>query len=124
MLGPQHNAVQFLGFRHERLHANPRFIPERVWHDARFRNPVPGYATTPISYVWPEEADGQVMLDDIDPQAPLQTRHRLRRRKRLRTGLTIPRNGRAAGVGTPPWPPLTAAWSWDRRGHVLIRAPV
>ena len=90
MLGPQHNDVQFLGFRHERLHVDPRFIPERVWHDERFRNPVPGYATTPISYVWPEGADAQVMLDDIDPQAPLPPWYRLRRRKRLRTQADYP----------------------------------
>ena len=54
VLGPLHDDAQFLGFRHERLHVDPRFIPERVWHDERFRNPAPGYATTPISYVWPE----------------------------------------------------------------------
>ena len=90
VLGPLHNDAQFLGFRHERLHVDPRFIPEGVWHDERFRNPAPRYATTPISYVWPEGADDQVMIDDIDPQAPLPPWYRLRRRKCLRTQADYP----------------------------------
>ena len=89
MLGPQRNDAQFLGFRHERCHVAPRFIPERVWQDERFRNPALGYATTPISCVWPEGINDQV-LDDIDPQAPLQPWYRLRRRKCLRTQADYP----------------------------------
>ena len=124
-LGPLHNDVQFLGFRHERCHINPRFTPEGVWHDERFRNPAPRYATTPISYVWPEGADAQVMIDDIDPQAPLPPWYRLRRRKRLRTQADYPDEwARSRSWHAAPWSPLTATRRWGRRGYVRIMAPI
>lgn len=90
VVGPLHDDAEFLGFRHEHFHVDPRFIPIRVWDSERFRNPVLGYAATPISHVWPEGADEQVMLDDIDPQAPLRSWYRLRRRKCLRTQADYP----------------------------------